>query len=76
VGQEGQPIASPVTMARVDHEVQAVIDAAYDRALGILESMRPSLDALANRLLDVETMSGADVAALVHATADSDRIAA
>jgi cell division protease FtsH len=55
---------------RVDAEVDRLLDEALGRARAILAARRELLDALAARLLEVETMSGAELTAIVssHAT--------
>jgi cell division protease FtsH len=45
----------------IDQEVRRLIDEAHDRALEILEAKRVKLDALAERLLEVETMEKEEV---------------
>ena len=55
---------------RVDAEVERLLDEALGRARAILASRRELLDALATRLLEVETMSGAEMAAIVAAHAN------
>ena len=57
---------------RVDDEVDRLLDEALGRARAILAARRDLLDALAARLLEVETMSGAELTAIVstHATVE------
>jgi cell division protease FtsH len=50
---------------RVDDEVDRLLDEALGRARAILAARRELLDALAARLLEVETMSGVELAAIV-----------
>jgi cell division protease FtsH len=50
---------------QIDSEVKRIIDTAYDRATKILQDKREKLDALAKRLIEVETLEGADLAALL-----------
>ncbi|MGD1053301.1 MAG: ATP-dependent zinc metalloprotease FtsH [Candidatus Dormibacteria bacterium] len=52
---------------RIDREVDRLLDEALGRARGILAARRALLDALAARLLEVETMSGAELAGIVSA---------
>jgi cell division protease FtsH len=54
---------------RVDDEVDRLLDEALGRARAILAARRELLDALAARLLEVETMGGAELAAMVSAHA-------
>ena len=51
---------SPETSARVDAEVQGMIAAAHDRAVGILKENRELMDRLAAYLLEKETITGAE----------------
>jgi cell division protease FtsH len=57
---------------RVDDEVDRLLDEALGRARAILAARRDLLDALAARLLEVETMSGAELTAIIstHATVE------
>jgi hypothetical protein len=50
---------------RVDDEVDRLLDEALGRARAILAARRELLDALATRLLEVETMSGVELASIV-----------
>jgi cell division protease FtsH len=49
---------------RIDEEIRALIDEAHDEALEILVENADVLDALAEKLLDVETVEGALLAEL------------
>ena len=51
---------SPETSARVDAEVQSLIAAAHDKAVGILKRDRDVMDKLAAYLLEKETITGAE----------------
>ena len=53
-------VCSPETSARVDAEVQGMIAAAHDRAVGILKENRELMDRLAAYLLEKETITGAE----------------
>ena len=65
-GEQGAPqIHSDELGRRVDAEVDGLLDDALGRARTILVARRPLLDALAERLLEVETMSGAELAEMV-----------
>jgi cell division protease FtsH len=57
---------------RVDAEVDRLLDEALDRARAMLGARRELLDALAERLLEVETMGGVELAEIVsrHATVE------
>mgnify|MGYP000447000586 CR=1 FL=1 len=51
-------VCSPETSARVDAEVQSLIAAAHDKAVGILKRDRDVMDKLAAYLLEKETITG------------------
>jgi cell division protease FtsH len=53
---EGSNAASPETLALLDVEVRRIADAAYADILALLRSERPRLDALAEALLEQETL--------------------
>ena len=53
-------VCSPETSARVDAEVQSLIAAAHDKAVGILKRDRDAMDKLAAYLLEKETITGAE----------------
>jgi cell division protease FtsH len=53
--------------ARMDAEVQALLERLYDQTRSILLDNRAALDALANALLERETLAGADAVALLEA---------
>jgi cell division protease FtsH len=53
---EGSNAASPETIALLDVEVRRIADAAYADILDLLRSERPRLDALAEALLEQETL--------------------
>ncbi len=53
-------VCSAETAAKVDAEVQAVIQAAHEKARGILEARQPLMDKLAAHLLEKETITGAE----------------
>jgi cell division protease FtsH len=55
------------TQARMDAEVQAVLQRLYTRTREILVQHRPALDALAEALLERETLDGADALAVLDA---------
>ena len=42
---------------QIDHEVRRLVDDSYNEALAILKKYRTELDAVANKLLEVETLS-------------------
>ncbi len=49
----------------IDSEVRRIIEQAYDRAKGILSDYRDRLDALARRLIEIETLERAEFKAIV-----------
>ena len=55
------------TATAIDEEVQALVQAAFDRSLGLLEERRELLERCARRLLEQETLSGEELQALVEA---------
>jgi len=50
---------------QIDEEVKRIIDAAYQRAIQILKDNRDKLETLAKRLIEVETLEGAELTALL-----------
>jgi len=64
-GQAGQ-IMSEATAQIIDAEVKKLVSAAYDRAKNILIEHRTILDAMANALLEKETISRDDIEQLVR----------
>ena len=60
LGGDSSLACSPETSARVDAEVQSLIAAAHDRAVGILKENRELMDRLAAYLLEKETITGAE----------------
>lgn len=55
---------SEATAQRIDEEIAAILTAAYDKAMHILTLNREMLDALAERLLETETIRQAEFEAL------------
>jgi cell division protease FtsH len=55
---------SETVAERIDGEVRDLVNNAYARAKGILEEYRPQLDAVAHRLIEVETIDRAEFEAL------------
>jgi cell division protease FtsH len=56
----GAPHPSPATEERVDAEVRRIVEAAEDEVTAVLESGRHRLDALAQALLEKETLDQAE----------------
>jgi cell division protease FtsH len=50
---------------QIDTEVKRIIDTAYGRAMSILKEHRDKLDQLAKRLIEVETLEGPELQALL-----------
>ncbi len=50
---------------QIDAEVKRIIDNAYNRASGILAEYRSKLDEIAQRLIEVETIEGAELETLL-----------
>ena len=48
---------SEAVAEKIDHEVRSIVNHAYERAKEILTTYREALDAIAGRLLEVETLS-------------------
>jgi cell division protease FtsH len=62
--EEAGPLSAD-TQARMDAEVQALLERLYGRTRDILTRHRAALDALATALLDRETLAGAEAIALL-----------
>jgi cell division protease FtsH len=50
---------------QIDSEVKRIVDTAYGRAMSILKEHRDKLDNLAKRLIEVETIEGPELQALL-----------
>jgi cell division protease FtsH len=50
---------------QIDSEVKRIVDTAYERAMGILKEYRTKLDELANKLIEVETLEGEQLEAVL-----------
>lgn len=59
-GLEGKPY-SEATARLIDEEVRRIVDESYTRALELLSEHRIELDALADALLELETLDEQDV---------------
>ena len=64
-GQPGQIISEETAIA-INHEVKKLIQSAYDKTKEILIENRQILDAMANALLDKETISRKDIELLIQ----------
>ena len=65
---------SEETMREIDIEVKRIIDEAIGKARHILETRRQALEALANRLLEKEVLSGEELKEIVEANSPSPLI--
>ncbi len=63
---------SPQTAAQVDAQTRKIVEEALSRAWDLLESHRPALDELAERLYEQETVSGDEVTAILAETTSGD----
>jgi cell division protease FtsH len=63
--QPGQ-IISEQTAVLIDVEVKKLVQSAYDRARGLLEEHRALLDAITDALIERETLSRADIQAIIE----------
>jgi cell division protease FtsH len=63
----GAPPASAATQQRVDDETRRIVDEAEEEVTDLLERERPRLDALAQALLEHETLDQADAYRLASA---------
>ena len=68
----GADETSEQTQRLVDEEVRRIVEESYDEVLGLLREHRDKLDALAEALLEHETLDGADA----YAAAGIERIPA
>ncbi len=59
------PSISATTAARVDNETARIVKDALEVALGIITSYRPAHEALTRRLCEKETVSGAEIDAIL-----------
>mmetsp|Transcript_12806 Transcript_12806/g.38653 ORF Transcript_12806/g.38653 Transcript_12806/m.38653 type:complete len:698 (-) Transcript_12806:2204-4297(-) len=60
----GQTLSSE-TRAEVEHEVKALLNAAYERASNVLRNHEHELHALAGELLEKESLTGAEIKELI-----------
>jgi cell division protease FtsH len=66
---EGTSSFSPETAAKIDAEVSALVDQAYATALAILREKRDKLEAIAEHLIQVETIDGEELDAMLFSEA-------
>ena len=62
---EGSATISPETAARIDKEVSLLVAQAYDTALTILREKKDKLVTIAEHLIEVETIDGAELDAML-----------
>ncbi len=64
---EGKAGISPETAARIDREISALVDQAYATALAILREKHDKLVEIAEHLIEVETIDGAELDKMLFA---------
>jgi cell division protease FtsH len=64
---EGAAAVSAQMAARIDHEVAQLVEQAYQTALEVLRARREKLSLIAEHLIDVETIEGAQLDILLFA---------
>ena len=62
----GAPALDAETAATVDRETRRLVEAAQEQAMGLLREHEGLLHAVAETLLDQETISGAEIARIVE----------
>ena len=63
---DGTPTVSAETAAKVDHEISALVEQAYATALEILRAKKEKLVAIAEHLMQIETIDGAELDAMLY----------
>jgi cell division protease FtsH len=58
--------------AQIDHEINAIISRAYERAREVLTANRARLDAIANLLMEKETIDSPELLAVVNGSVPGD----
>jgi len=71
----GAPPVSQSLRQKVDAEVKRVVEEQYQRGMRLLTSNMPLLDALAQKLLDQEKVSGQELMKLINETAAQGQLA-
>jgi cell division protease FtsH len=56
---------SEMMLAKIDNEVKRIVQECYNKAHDIVQTNREYLDTIAERLMDVETLSGEDLKTIV-----------
>ena len=62
---DGKSTISAETAARIDREISALVDSAYNTALAILREKRDKLVQIAEHLIEVETIDGTELDAML-----------
>jgi ATP-dependent metalloprotease len=73
------PDSGPVSAelhGRMDSDVRAILEAAYEDVMTLFRANRSSLEALADALLERETLTGAETLGILQAAGLSERNAA
>ena len=65
---DGTSTISAETAARIDREVALLVDQAYNTALNILREKKDKLIAIAEHLVEVETIDGSELDAMLFST--------
>jgi len=65
---DGTSTISAETAARIDKEVALLVDQAYNTALNILREKKDKLIAIAEHLVEVETIDGSELDAMLFST--------
>jgi cell division protease FtsH len=60
-GMMGRPMYGADTADRIDEAIRELVQAAFDRAMGILEANRELLEETAHELLERETLEGPEL---------------
>ncbi|MEM6441867.1 MAG: ATP-dependent zinc metalloprotease FtsH, partial [Pseudomonadota bacterium] len=63
---QGQSQVSPETQKLIDAEVRQIVDEGYERAKTILTEKRDDLEALAQGLLEYETLTGDEIGKIIR----------
>ena len=66
-GDDGKGTISAETAARIDREIAALVDQAYSTALTVLREKHDRLVQIAEHLIEVETMDGTELDAMLFA---------
>ncbi len=66
---EGSATVSPETAARIDQEVSRLVEESYQTALNVLGEKKDKLIAISERLIEVETIDGSELDAMLFGQA-------